>query len=69
MEGEKVGEERKDSPGSAMVSDILCPAVHIFWESKMCTERAKGIADHYWPWAVFLGCDPIGEDDLWYRPI
>ena len=35
-----------------MVSNTLCPAVHIFG-SQNVYGRAEGIADHYWPWAVF----------------
>ena len=35
-----------------MVSSTLCPAVHILG-SRNVYGRAKGIADHYWPWAVF----------------
>ncbi len=36
-----------------MVSSTLCPAVHIS-DSQNVYCRAEGIADHYWPWAVFL---------------
>ena len=36
-----------------MVSSTLCPAVHILG-SQNVYGRAEGIADHYWPWAVFL---------------
>ena len=36
-----------------MVSSILCPAVHILG-SQNVYGRAEGIADHYWPWAVFF---------------
>ena len=36
-----------------MVSSTLCPAVHIIG-SQNVYGRAEGIADHYWPWAVFL---------------
>ena len=35
-----------------MVSSTLCPAVHILG-SQIVYSRAEGIADHYWPWAVF----------------
>ena len=35
-----------------MVSSSLCPAVHILGSQNVCG-RAEGIADHYWPWAVF----------------
>ena len=35
-----------------MVSSTLCPAVHILG-SQNVYGRAEGIADHYWPWAVF----------------
>ena len=35
-----------------MVSSTLCPAVHILG-SQNAYGRAEGIADHYWPWAVF----------------
>ena len=50
----------KDGPGPVMVSDTLCPAVHIL-----------GTADHDWPWAVFFkilkfmqGSGPEGDDVL-----
>ena len=36
-----------------MVSNTLCPAVHILG-SQNVYGRAEGIADHYWPWAVFF---------------
>ena len=36
-----------------MVSSTLCPAVHILC-SQNVYGRAEGIADHYWPWAVFF---------------
>ena len=36
-----------------MVSSTLCPAVHILGSQNVSC-RAEGIADHYWPWAVFL---------------
>ena len=35
-----------------MVSSTPCPAVHILG-SQNVYGRAEGIADHYWPWAVF----------------
>ena len=35
-----------------MVSSTLCPVVHILG-SQNVYGRAEGIADHYWPWAVF----------------
>ena len=35
-----------------MVINTLCPAVHIL-VSQNVYGRAEGIADHYWPWAVF----------------
>ena len=38
-----------------MVSSTLCPAVHILG-SQNVYGRAEGIADHYWPWAVFFSC-------------
>ena len=41
-------EREKDGPGPVMVSDTLCPAVHIVHS------RAKGTADPYWIWAVFF---------------
>ena len=38
--------------------------------------RAKGTADHYWPWAVFFmilkfkqGSGPKGDDVLWNRGV
>ena len=43
---------KKDGPGPVMVSSTLCPAVHILGSQNVCG-RAEGIADHYWPWAVF----------------
>ena len=39
-----------------MVSSTLCPAVHILGSQNVYC-RAEGIADHYWPWAVFY--DPF----------
>ncbi len=36
-----------------MVRSTLCPAVHILGSQNMYG-RAEGIADHYWPWAVFF---------------
>ena len=36
-----------------MVSSTLCPAVHILGSHNVYS-RAEGIADHYWPWAVFF---------------
>ena len=36
-----------------MVSSTLCPAVHILG-SQNVYGGAEGIADHYWPWAVFF---------------
>ena len=36
-----------------MVSSTLCPAVHILGSQNVYS-RAEGIADHYWPWTVFL---------------
>ena len=35
-----------------MVSSTLCPAVHILGSQNVYS-RAEGIADLYWPWAVF----------------
>ena len=53
-----------------MVSDTLCPAVHILGTLNV-HGRAKGTADHYWPWAVFFkilkfmqGSGPEGDDVL-----
>ena len=46
-----------------MVSSTLCPAVHILG-SQNVYGRAEGIADHYWPWAVFLGSGPVRDDDM-----
>ena len=37
-----------------MVSSTLCPDVHILGSQNVYS-RAEGIADHYWPWADFLG--------------
>ena len=64
-----------------MVSSTLCPAVHILGSQNVYC-RAEGIADHYWPWAVFfpfflpflsfpsfLGSGPVGDDDLWHHHI
>ena len=42
-----------------MVSSTLCPAVHILG-SQNVYGRAEGIADHYWPWAVFY----LVSDDI-----
>ncbi len=36
-----------------MVSSTLCPAEHILGFQNVYS-GAEGIADHYWPWAVFL---------------
>ena len=36
-----------------VISSTLCPAVHISGSLNVYS-RAKGIADHYWPRAVFL---------------
>ena len=36
-----------------MVISTLCPVVHILG-SQNVYGRAEGIADHYWPWAVFF---------------
>ena len=48
----------------------LWPAVHILG-SQNVYGRAEGIADHYWPWAVFFkilkfrqGSGPEGDDVL-----
>ena len=41
-----------------MVSSTLCPAVHILG-SQNVYGRAEGIADHYWPWAVFLSYETL----------
>ena len=57
----KKKEYKKDGPGPVMVSSTLCPAVHILG-SQNVYGRAEGIADHYWPWAVFyclLLCLPV----------
>ena len=75
-EGKEIGgevvedDERKDGPGPVMVSSTLCPAVHILG-SQNVYGRAEGIADHYWPWAVFFkilkfrqGSGPEGDDVL-----
>ena len=43
----------KDGPGPVMVSDTLCPAVHIL-ETQNVHGRIKGTADPHWPWAVFF---------------
>ena len=60
----------KDGPGTVMVSNSLCPAVHILG-TKNVHIRAKGTADHYWPWAVFFkilkfrqGSRPKGDNVL-----
>ena len=36
-----------------MVSSALCPVVHISGSQNVYS-RAKGIADHYWPWSIFF---------------
>ena len=48
----------------------LCPTVHILGTYNVHS-RAKGTADHYWPWAVFFkilkfrrGSGPEGDDVL-----
>ena len=41
-----------------MVSSILCPAVHILGFQNVYN-RAEGIADHYWPWAVFCALSQL----------
>ena len=48
--------ETKDGPGPVMVSDTLCPAVHILGTWNVYS-RTKGIADYYWP-QPFLGSGP-----------
>ena len=45
-----------------MVSSTLCPAVHILG-SQNVYGRAEGIADHYWPWAVFFPCSNDRSND------
>ena len=45
-----------------MVSSTLCPAVHILG-SQNVYGRAEGIADHYWPWAVFFHLPLFPGDD------
>ena len=35
-----------------MVSSTFCPTVHILGSQNVYS-RAEGIADYYWPWAVF----------------
>ena len=41
-------QNEEDRPGPVMVSNTLCPAVHVFgtWHLH---NNAKGISDHYWP--------------------
>ena len=41
-----------------MVSSTLYPAVHILGSQNVYS-RAAGIADHYWPWAVFFPHYPL----------
>ena len=47
-----------------MISSTLCPAVHILGFQNLYS-RAEGIADHHWPWAVFLEasspCPSVGN--------
>ena len=43
---------KKDGSGPVMVSSTLSPAVYILSPQNVYS-RAEGIADHYWPWAVF----------------
>ena len=52
-EGDYKGEGKGKGTGLAMVSDTLCPAVHILGTINVYN-RAEGITDHYWPWAVFF---------------
>ena len=44
---------KKDGPEPVMISSTLCPAVHILSFQNVYS-RAVGIADRYWPWAVFF---------------
>ena len=44
---------KKDGPGPVMVSDTLCPAVHILGTYNVHS-RAKGTADHSLLWAIFF---------------
>ena len=53
----------KDGPGPVMVSNTLCPAMHILG-SQNVYDRAEGIADHYWPWAVFFHSKAFSPDSL-----
>ena len=50
-----------------MVSSTLCPAVHILG-SQNVYGRAEGVADHYWPWAVFSTSStlcPLGSQSVY----
>ena len=52
-----------------MVSSTLCPAVHILG-SQNVYGRAEGIADHYWPWAVFCHVGSQTNQKLFaYKPV
>ena len=49
-----------------MVSSTFFPAVHFLGSQNVCS-RVEGIADHYWPWAVFFS--PIASLFLPSPPI
>ena len=51
-----------------MVSSTLCPAVHILG-SQNVYGRAEGIADHYWPWAVFFFLSLFPSDGVSRRRV
>ena len=53
-----------------MVSSTLCPAMHILG-SQNVYGRAEGIADHYWPWAVFFiySCPSISPGFPLFLPL
>ena len=49
------------------VSSTLCPAVHILGPQNVYS-RAEGIADHYWPWAVFF-LNPLLLPNTYISPL
>ena len=71
--GQEYDNEKAGAGKEQGMSDTLCPTVHILG-TKNVHSRAKGTADHYWPWAVFLkilkfrqGSGPEGGLGAW-RP-
>ena len=44
---------KKTAHGQLIVSDTICPAMRIM-RTRNIYSRAMGVADQYWPWAVFF---------------